>query len=89
MPELPLYQSHKQVSAIKIKSIEIRPPREEGGHEQEVWIVPADEGQEAFSVDWVYVNRFKPYAPGYYTKDKSGVERFSHPDDFEAEYDRV
>ncbi len=77
--ELPQYQSHKKVSALKIKLVGIK---DEGG----ALITPEDSNYEAFGVDEEYMVKHKPVADGYYVVYKDGYESFSPAKAFEEGY---
>lgn len=87
--ELPRYRCHKEVEALKIKQIEIREPQDPMHSDQEVWIIPADEDQEAFKVEWEFVNRFKPEAGMYWVKSAEGHEGALPAELFDKEFSRL
>lgn len=77
--EMPRYQCHKKVWALKIKSVELRPAN---GH----IIHPADEGFAPFVVTDAYVQKHKPEAGGYYVRYEDGYESYSPAKAFEDGY---
>jgi hypothetical protein len=79
--EMPIYDCHKQVHALKIKSIE---PSEldDGGST----ITPEEKGYAPFYVDNDYVEKHEPKAGGYYVVYKGGYKSFSPADAFESGY---
>ena len=88
--ELPRYQCHKIVWALKIKQIELREPLDDNEAGQEVWIVPGDEGYKPFRVEWSWFNKHKPEAGWYWVKyAQDGYESASPPEAFEEGYTRV
>ncbi len=80
--EMPRYSYHKEVHALKIKSITIL----DNG---DGVIFPEDEGFASFQVDKDYMNRYKPVAGGYYVADEDGDKSFSPSDTFEAGYTKM
>ncbi|ROM29302.1 hypothetical protein BK645_10050 [Pseudomonas protegens] len=70
--EMPKYQSHKQVWALKIKAIDGRT------------ITPAEEGFGPFSVSAKYLEKHKPQVGGYFVEYEGGYKSFSPADAFEA-----
>lgn len=86
--ELPRYQCHKQVHALKIK--EIVDPTEPGNESDgSRLIVPADAGFGIFRVDHEYVRKHKPTAGGYYVLYDDGYASWSPGDAFESGYTRI
>ena len=82
--EMPRYQSHKIVWALKIKEIE------QHKIETENYIItPEDFGYAPFVVDGEYVLKHKPEVGGYYVVYKDGYKSFSPADAFEDGYTRV
>lgn len=79
--EMPRYQSHKQVWALKIKSIS------EGAQNDEFAVLAFDDERYApitVSADWHYSH--KPEVGGYYVVYKDGYASFSPADAFESGY---
>ena len=79
--ELPMYQSHKVVWAIKIGEI----LHNRGGGAS---IVPKDEFYSPFDVDSEYIKKHKPLAGGYFVKYKDGYVSWSPAEAFEEGYSR-
>ena len=75
--EMPQYQSHKKVWALKIKQVELRPA---DGH----IIHPADEGYGPFEVSDEYVQKHNPQAGGYYVVYADGYISWSPAEAFEG-----
>lgn len=79
--EMPRYRCHKEVWALKIKSVETR--------DDGVYIVPDDEGYAAFRVTWAFVEKHSPSAGGYYVQYGDGYASFSPGKAFEDGYTRI
>ena len=77
---MPSYKSHKEVTAVKITSIE---KLQDGSA-----IISADE-QENFIVSSEYVNKHDPHVGGYWVKYDDGYESFSPAEAFESGYTRI
>ena len=86
--EMPRYECHKKVWALKIQSVEstATPDQESDGS---AWIIPADEGYGIFKVDRDYVTKHKPEAGGYYVVYADGYKSFSPAEAFEDGYTRI
>ena len=86
--EMPKYECHKQVWALKIAEL-----RRTGSENEEsdggLIIVPADGGYGAFKVDRDYVAKHKPQIGGYYVVYADGYKSFSPAEAFESGYTRV
>ncbi len=80
--EMPKYQSHKKVWALKIKSIEDK------GENRDIRgnfvITPEEDGYAPFRVDADYMNKHKPQVGGYYVVYEDGYKSWSPADAFEA-----
>jgi hypothetical protein len=76
--QLPLYNCHKQVWALKIAKIEKR--------DDVVYLTPADEGYAEFPLEPEYVWKHQPKAGGYYVVYKDGYKSFSPAEAFEEGY---
>lgn len=79
---LPKYQSHKQVWALKIATIE---GLADGGAR----ITPAEEGYGSVEVDAAYVAKHQPQAGGYYVVYPDGYKSWSPAKAFESGYTRI
>ena len=75
--QLPRYQCHKKVWALKIAAID--------GNT----ITPEDDGYAPFEVPWEYVAKHSPEAGGYYVVYEDGYKSFSPAEAFEAGYSRI
>jgi len=83
--EMPKYQSHKQVWAMKIKALE---PLPDGG----LRITPEEEGYGTFDVDKQFVPLHDPARPSvgwYYVVYEDGYKSFSPAEPFEQGYTRI
>jgi hypothetical protein len=81
--EMPKYQSHKQVWALKIKSIVIDGEGEDRDTDGSAVITPEEEGYAPFKVNWEYMSKHKPKVGGYYVVYKDGYKSFSPAKEFE------
>lgn len=75
--EMPRYQCHKIVHALKIKSIH-------GGE-----IIPADDGFAPFLETEEYIKKHNPQPGGYYVVYEDGYRSFSPASAFEQGYTRI
>ncbi len=75
--ELPRYQCHKRVRALKIAAI------------NGATITPADEGYAPFEVPPEYLAKHQPQPGGYYVVYDDGYQSFSPADVFEQGYTRI
>lgn len=84
--EMPRYECHKKVWALKISEIEYSQ-----GEPDTVFanITPAEEGYSKFVVDEEYLNRHKPKVGGYYVVYEDGYKSFSPAAAFEGGYTRM
>lgn len=87
--EMPRYQSHKQVHALKIATINFdrdAAQAEERETDGSATITPAETGYAPFKVDHEFVHKHKPQAGGYYVIYEDGYKSWSPADAFEAGY---
>ncbi|WP_239142564.1 Gp49 family protein [Variovorax sp. WS11] len=88
--EMPQYQCHKKVWALKIAGIVPKenpdPTGRSAASSYGARIVPADEGFAAFEVDAEYVCKHNPKAGGYYVVYDDGYKSFSPAQAFESGY---
>lgn len=86
--EMPKYQSHKEVWALKIADIRDDTPsgQESDGSRT---IVPADEGYAPFQVNRAYMQKHEPQAGGYYVVYQDGYKSWSPAEVFESGYTRI
>lgn len=87
--EMPKYQCHKQVWALKIKSIKRDGEGEDRESDGSAIITPEEDGYGPFFVDFEYMSKHKPYVGGYYVVYKCGYKSFSPAEDFNAGYSRI
>jgi len=77
--EKPRYRCHKEVHALKIKSIDVL----ENG---DAIIMPEDEGYPSFQVSAEYMAKHKPQVGGYYVVYADGYKSWSPAEAFESGY---
>ena len=89
MQQLPLYKCHKEVRALKIKSIELdaniaaKEGRETDGS---AIIYPVEKLYVPFRVGQEYRKRHNPEVGGYYVVYEDGYKSFSPAEAFEEGY---
>ena len=81
--EMPKYDCHKQVWALKIKEVANAPDMP--GY----WIHSEEEGYAPIKVDIDYIVKHKPQAGGYYVVYEDGYKSFSPAAAFESGYSLV
>lgn len=91
--EMPKYQCHKKVWALKIKQINkltmsqrglVSDPQAEDGR---LWeIVPENDQYAPFDVKESYISKHQPVEGGYYVVYEDGYASFSPADAFEGGY---
>ena len=85
--EMPKYNCHKQVWALKIADIKRHNEDDpQAATDGSAMITPADEGYAPFRVDHAYMNKHKPEVGGYYVVYKDGYKSFSPAEAFEDGY---
>ena len=84
--EMPKYQCHKKVWALKIKDVTYDRPPLEGVPRGNATITPEDEGYEPFVVDEVWAMKNRPQPGGYYVAYEDGYKSYSPAPAFEAGY---
>jgi hypothetical protein len=105
MRQLPLYQSHKKVWALKIAAIEsveqpcicssrtfLRPDCPDHGIDDSVEgaeMTPAEKGYAPFRVSREFVLKHKPKVGGYFVQYSDGYKSFSPAQAFEEGYTRI
>lgn len=77
--EMPKYNCHKQVHALKIKMVGI-------GDDGSGLITPANPNYSAFEVSKEFMDKHSPKHGGYYVVYKDGYKSFSPADAFDAGY---
>ena len=83
--EMPKYQSHKQVWALKIKAIIKDGEGEERETDGSAMITPEEEGYAPFKVDGEYMWKYKPQVGGYYVVYQGGYKSFCPAPKFEED----
>jgi len=84
LSKLPLYQCHKIVRALKIKTIEPLPYLEGGAK-----ITPVEEGFPPFKVQPALFARYQPVAGDYWVVYEDDYASFSPAKAFEEGYTRI
>lgn len=88
--EMPRYKSHKEVWALKIRTIETLLTADADGHKSgSALITPAEEGYAPFRVSAIYVKKHDPKPGGYYVVYGDGYASWSPADAFEAGHTRI
>lgn len=91
--EMPRYQSHKKVWALKIAKIEPAADGKVCGPTDEsdgtAFITPEEEGYGRFLVDREYMNKHRPQVGGYFVQYEGGYKSWSPADAFESGYTRI
>lgn len=88
--EMPKYDCHKQVWALKIAAIYPLPNPDPTGNSAAAsygaTIKPEDDGYESFPVTAEYMTKHRPQVGGYYVAYKDGYKSFSPAKEFEEGY---
>jgi hypothetical protein len=87
--EMPKYQSHKKVWALKIKSIVKDGEGENRETDGSAMITPEEEGYEPFRVEQDYMHKHKPQVGGYYVVYEDGYKSWSPSEAFEGGYSKI
>ena len=90
--EMPKYKCHKEVWALKIKSIvfDIELANAENREtDGSATITPIEEGYAPFKVNHDYVRKHKPVVGGYYVVYADGYKSFSPAEAFEDGYTKI
>lgn len=87
--EMPKYQSHKQVWALKIKSIVRDGEGENRESDGSAMITPEEDGYAPFEVDYEYMRKHKPQVGGYFVQYNDGYKSFSPAKAFEEGYTKL
>ena len=90
--EMPKYECHKIVYALKIGKIELDVNIAQVGDRKidgSAMIYPVDEGFAPFYVTAGYVLKHKPQANGYYVVYEDGYKSWSPREVFENGYTRI
>lgn len=88
--EMPKYQCHKQVWALKIKAIAHKPNPDTTGvsaaSSYGATLTPCEDGYGAFDVSPEYVNKHDPQVGGYYVVYEDGYKSYSPAGAFDSGY---
>lgn len=84
--EMPVYQCHKRVWALKIKEIKLDGEGEDRESDGSAIITPVEDGYAPFKVPPGYVQKHQPKAGGYYVVYDDGYKSFSPAKAFEEGY---
>ncbi len=90
--EMPKYQSHKKIWALKIKSIELdsdKANEEDRETDGSAMIIPEEDGYAPFKVDHEYMRKHNPKVGGYYVQYKDGYASWSPAEAFEEGYSLI
>lgn len=85
--EMPRYQCHKKVWALKIKEVETTERNKDGKYN--CYLDFEDEGYAPIAVGQEYCEKHQPQAGGYYVVYEGGYKSFSPAEAFEAGYSRI
>ena len=87
--EMPKYRCHKEVWALKIKSVEFDGDKAKAENREtdgSAIIVPEDERYAPIRVPHSYVSKHQPKSGGYYVVYADGYQSFSPAEAFEEGY---
>ena len=87
--EMPRYQCHKKVWALKIKGMAPTDAKEDGSGYENYLITPSEGGYAPFKVGIDYMRKHDPQVGGYYVVYDDGYKSFSPAKAFEEGYTRV
>ena len=90
--EMPMYQSHKKVWALKIKEIifdVVLAQKENRETDDSATITPEEDGYAPFKVNYEYIEKHNPKTGGYYVVYKDGYKSWSPAEAFEEGYTRI
>lgn len=90
--ELPKYQSHKQVWALRIVQIDYLPNPDTSGNSAAASygaVIHPEENFAPFEVSGEYVIKHKPKEGGYFVLYEDGYQSWSPADTFESGYTRI
>lgn len=80
--EMPKYQCHKKVHALKIKLVSI-------GDNGSGLITPEDQGYDDFTVSKEFMDKHNPTFGGYFVVYKGGYQSFRPAKEFEEGYRKL
>lgn len=87
--EMPKYKSHKEVWALKIKSIVRDGEGENSETDGSAMITPEEDGYAPFRVEPEYMQKHKPQVGGYFVQYEGGYKSFSPSGAFEDGYSLI
>ncbi|WP_072095023.1 hypothetical protein [Enterobacter cloacae] len=91
--QMPRYQCHKKVWALKIELVDHKPNPDHtgktGASSYGAIIHPVDKRYPSFDVSPDYVCKHRPQDGGYYVVYEDGYESFSPANAFEAGYSAI
>lgn len=88
--EMPKYQCHKKVWALKIKAIGQSPESQERINQSGDWyILPEEVGYGAVIISYDFINKHRPQIGGYYVVYDDGYKSYSPAKAFEDGYTRI
>ncbi|EQC4552725.1 hypothetical protein [Cronobacter dublinensis] len=89
--EMPRYQCHKKVWALKIAEITtaFQSPPEVAEPRQFNVIIPEDKRYAPFEISFDYIEKHNPQPGGYYVQYEGGYESYSPAEAFESGYTRI
>jgi len=87
--EMPKYKSHKEVHALKIKSITYDKDLAENRETDGSALLHFEAPFSHIKVDYTYVQKHKPQAVGYYVVYEDGYKSWSPAEAFEGGYTKV
>lgn len=88
--EMPRYQSHKKVWALKIAGIGQAPSDQDKQHEGGDWhLIPEESGYAPIVVGHDYMLKHAPEVGGYFVHYEDGYKSYSPASAFESGYTRI
>lgn len=91
--EMPLYQCHKKVWALKIKAIDKKPnpdpTGQTGASSYGAVLTPEEAGYAPFDVSPEYMTKHRPEVGGYYVVYDDGYKSYSPAAAFEGGYSPI
>lgn len=82
--EMPIYQSHKKVWALKIKEIVVDGGGTDNESDGSAMITPEESAYSPFKVDSSYMHKHNPEVGGYYVVYEDGYKSWSPAGAFEG-----
>lgn len=80
--EMPKYQCHKKVWALKIAKLKV-------ASDGTAVITPVEQGYAEFDVESDFVEKHNPREGGYYVQYEDGYESYSPAELFESGYNKI